>query len=338
MKGYQINGFGLEQLTRVEMPIPDPGPTDVLVRIHSASLNYRDLMIVEGRYDPRLKFPTVPLSDGAGEVVAVGENVTKWKPGDRVTPIFAARWIDGPLTPDKRRTGLSSGPEWPGVLREYGCFDEASLVAIPQHLSFQEAATLPCAAVTAWNAVVAAGRAKPGDTVLTLGTGGVSIFALQFAKLGGARVIITSSSDEKLERARALGADETVNYADVPEWDREVLRLTGKRGVDNVVEVGGSGTLSRSVNAVRMGGHVALIGVLSNGSFDPVNVLMKGVTVKGIFVGSRRLFEDMNRAIELAKLRPVIDRTFDFENAREAFNYLKEGSHFGKIVISIKDQ
>jgi NADPH:quinone reductase-like Zn-dependent oxidoreductase len=223
-----------------------------------------------------------------------------------------------------------------GVLREFGAFHEEGLVRIPAALSYEEAATLPCAAVTAWHALVYIGKIKAGDTVLTLGTGGVSIFAVQFAKLHGARVIATSSSDEKLARARALGADETINYRNTPDWDKEVLRLTDGAGADMVVEVGGAGTLAKSVYATRVGGLVALIGVLaSGGGLDPMRVLMKSIHLQGIFVGSRRMFEEMNRAITVNRLKPVIDKTFAFAQAREALESMKTGSHFGKIVITI---
>jgi NADPH:quinone reductase-like Zn-dependent oxidoreductase len=266
-------------------------------------------------------------------VVGVGADVTRWKAGDRVCPIFTQGWLEGEPSIRKNRTTLGGG-DLDGVLREYGAFDENGLVSIPPSLSYEEAATLPCAAVTAWHALINSGKVKAGDTVLTLGTGGVSIFALQFAKMHGARVLATSSSDEKLEKAGELGADETINYRETQNWDKEVLRLTGRNGVDHVVEVGGSGTLAKSLNAVRVGGHVALIGVLASGNdFDPRTILMKGVRVQGIFVGSRRMFEDLNSALEASGLKPVIDKSFAFTEAREALHYMESGSHFGKIVI-----
>jgi NADPH:quinone reductase-like Zn-dependent oxidoreductase len=219
-------------------------------------------------------------------------------------------------------------------LREFGAFHQDGLIRVPDQLSFEEAATLPCAAVTAWNALVEIGNLKAGEIVLTLGTGGVSIFAVQFAKLQGARVIATSSSDEKIARVRQLGADDTVNYKKIPDWDREVFRLTGGVGADHIVEVGGAGTLPKSLNAVRVGGGISVIGVLSGGSgLDPLRVLMRSVRLQGILVGSRRMFEDMNRAIAVNKLRPVIDKVFAFEEAREALAYMESGSHFGKIVL-----
>ena len=333
MKTYELRQFGLENLALVERDTPRPGAREVLVKFHAASLNYRDLVFAKGLYNPKAKLPAVPFSDGAGEVVAVGENVTRWKAGDRVCPIFMQAWLEGEVSAEKRRTALGAG-ELGGVLREFGAFDEDGLVRIPEHLSYEEAATLPCAGVTAWNALVPIGSVKAGDTVLTLGTGGVSIFALQFAKLHGARVIVTSSSDEKLVRARGLGADETINYRTTPDWDKEVLRLTNGAGADLVIELGGAGTVAKSVNSVRIAGCVALIGVLaSGGGFNPVSLLMKGVRMQGVFVGSRQMFEDMNRAIAVNALKPVIDKTLPFAEAREALKYMESAAHFGKIVI-----
>jgi NADPH:quinone reductase-like Zn-dependent oxidoreductase len=257
MKVYEYSKLGLENLTIVEREVPRPGPHEAVVKFHAASLNFRDYLFAAGVYNPKPKLPAIPLSDGAGEVTAVGERVSRWKVGDRVTPIFMQGWLEGPINAAKSRTALGAG-ELPGVLREYGAFHEEGLVRIPAHLSYEEGATLPCAAVTAWNALVSVGNLKAGETVLTLGTGGVSIFALQLAKAHGARVIATSSSDAKLARVRQLGADETINYATTPEWDKEVLKLTDGAGVDHVVEVGGAGTLERSVGAARIGGVVAV--------------------------------------------------------------------------------
>ena len=333
MKVYEVQQFGIENLSVVERAEPHPHANEVVVKFHAASLNYRDLMFVKGLYNPKARLPAVPFSDGSGEVVAVGPGAKKWKIGDRVCPIFTQAWAEGPLSIEKRRTTLGAG-DVDGVLREYGAFDENGLVEVPVHLSFEEAATLPCAAVTAWNALVVSGNLKAGDTVLTLGTGGVSIFALQLAKMHGARVIATSSSDKKLEKAKELGADEIINYAKTPEWDKEVLRLTNGIGVDHVVEVGGAGTVAKSLNSVRIGGHVAVIGVLAGGSgLDPRSLLMKAVRLQGLLVGSRQMFEEMNKAIEGNRLRPVIDRTFEFGKAAEAIKYMESASHFGKIVI-----
>lgn len=333
MKTYEVRQFGLENLVMTERAEPRPSAREVVVRFRAASLNYRDLMFVKGAYNPRAKLPAVPFSDGAGEVVEVGGEVSRWKAGDRVCPIFTQDWLEGPPTARKNRTALGGG-DFDGVLREFGAFDERGLIAIPEHLSYEEAATLPCAGVTAWHALVNSGNLRAGETVLTLGTGGVSIFALQFAKTHGARVIATSGSGEKLARARGLGADETINYRETPDWEKEVLRLTGGAGVDHVVEVGGAGTLPKSVACVRVGGHVCLIGVLSGaGGFDPRGVLMKSVRLQGVFVGSRRMFEEMNLAVAANGLRPVVDKVFAFEEARAALEHMEAGAHFGKIVI-----
>jgi NADPH:quinone reductase-like Zn-dependent oxidoreductase len=332
MRTFELRQFGLENLVLTERNIPQAGTNEVLVKFHAASLNYRDLMFAKGLYNPKAHLPAVPFSDGAGEIVAVGENATRWKIGDRVCPIFNQGWLEGERSGEKDQP--LGGGDQDGVLREYGAFHENGLVRIPDQLSFEQAATLPCAAVTAWNALVHFAKLKAGDTVLTLGTGGVSIFALQFAKMHGARVIVTSSSDEKLARARALGADEAINYKQKPDWDKEILRLTGRRGADHIVELGGAGTVAKSVNCVRIGGRIALIGVLSSGGgVDPVRVLMKSVCLQGIFVGSRQMFEEMNRAITANNLDPVIDKTFAFEQSREALEYMESSSHFGKIVI-----
>jgi NADPH:quinone reductase-like Zn-dependent oxidoreductase len=335
MRAYQIDEFGIDRLHMVEEDVPGPGEGEVLIRFRAASLNYRDVMVVSGAYNPRMKLPAVPFSDGAGEIVEVGRGVSKWKVGDRVCPIVVQKWIDGGPTLEKSRTAIGAG-SYAGVLREYGAFPAESIVRVPEHLSFEEAATLPCAAVTAWHALAVSGHVKAEDTVLTLGTGGVSIFAIQFAKLMGARVIATSSSNEKLERAKALGADETVNYRDTPDWDKTVLDLTGGTGVDHVIEVGGAGTLSRSIKAVRTGGHIALIGALdTSGEFNPIPIFMKAIRVQGIFIGSREMFEQMNAFISESQLKPVVDRTFRFENAPAALKYMSSGSHFGKIVVDI---
>ena len=334
MKAYEVQKFGIDELSLVDRADPLVDTHDVVVKFHAASLNFRDLMVVEGTYNPRMKLPAVPLSDGAGEVIEVGGSVTRWKVGDRVMPIFAQRWLDGETSEEKRRTSLGAGAQWDGVLREFGRFHEEGLVRVPDHLSFEEAATLPCAALTAWHALAVSGNLKPGDTVLTLGTGGVSIFALQLAKLFGARVISTTSSDEKIEKLKALGADAVINYREREDWDAAVLELTKKKGVDHVVEVGGSGTLAKSLTSVRLGGHVAMIGALTGpGDFNPTTVFMKAVKLQGIFVGSRSMFEDLLKAIEVASLRPVIDRVFDFSEAPQAMRYMQSGAHFGKVVI-----
>jgi NADPH:quinone reductase-like Zn-dependent oxidoreductase len=334
MQVYEIrDGFGFEHLRRAERPDPRTGPGQVLVKTRAASLNYRDLLVVKGLYNPKMRLPCVPLSDAAGVVEAVGPGVTRVKVGQRVAANFMPGWVDGEVDEAKARTALGGGAD--GVLAEYLVFDQEALVVVPEHLTDEEAATLPCAAVTAWHALVPEGRVKAGDTVLIQGTGGVSIFALQFAKLLGARVIGTSSSDAKLERARSLGLSDGVNYRTTPEWGDAVRKLTGGAGVDHVVEVGGAGTMPQSLKAVRLSGRISLIGVLSGGGqFNPMPVLMKNVRVQGIFVGSRAMFEAMNRAIALHRLRPVVDRVFPFAEAPEALRYLESGAHFGKVVIA----
>jgi NADPH:quinone reductase-like Zn-dependent oxidoreductase len=333
VKAYEIQRFGLEGLAVVDRPEPEPGVNQVLVRMHAWSLNYRDLMTVTGRYNPRLKLPQIPLSDGAGEIVAVGHGVKGVKPGDRVANTFFERWVSGAATDELARTALGAGRD--GVLAEYVVLHEDGIIPIPENLSYEEAATLPCAALTAWNALVVEGRIKAGDVVLTLGTGGVSIFALQFALLHGARVIITSSSDDKLAKARELGAAHTINYKQTPDWSKSVRQLTGGHGVDLVVELGGAGTFNQSVAALRRGGQISLIGVLAQGGeANIVPILMNGIRVQGIFVGSREMFTAMNAAIAFHCLHPVIHRTFSFDEVAEAFRLMESGGHFGKICVS----
>ncbi len=337
MKAYEIRQFGIDSLTVAERQVPEPNEKEVLVRLHAVSLNYRDLLMITGRYNPKLKLPLVPCSDGAGEVVKTGSKVTKWKVGDRVMPTFMQGWIDGEIEYRKARTAL--GGDLDGCLREYGTFSEEGLVKIPEHLSYEEAATLPCAALTAYNALFVSGNLQAGETVLLQGTGGVSIFALQFAKLAGATIIITSSSNEKLKFAKELGADFLINYREIPNWDEKVLEITEKRGVDHVVEVGGAGTLQKSLRSVRMGGHISVIGVLAGkGEFDPVLILMKAVRLQGIFVGSRQMFEQMNELIEKHRLRPVINKVFKFSEAKEALRTMESGTHFGKIVVKVGEE
>jgi len=335
MKAFEIKqASGIDSLTFAERPDPKPGYGQVLVKIKAASLNYRDLLVVKGAYSRNLPPGLVPCSDGAGEVVETGDGVTHIKPGDRVAGIYMQTWISGELDESKAKSALGGAID--GVLAEYVLFHEDGLVRVPEHLSYEEAATLPCAAVTAWNGLITSGGLKPGDTVLVLGTGGVSIFALQFAKISGARVIATSSSDEKLERVKQLGASDGINYKSTPDWDKRILEITGRRGVDHVVEVGGAGTLPKSLRAVRMGGHISLIGVLTGaGEANPLPAVMKNIRIQGIYVGSREMFEAMNSAITLNQLHPVIDRVFSFEESKEAFRYMESGAHFGKVVIRL---
>lgn len=333
MRAYQIQNFGPDNLPLVELPDPKPGEGEVLVRIRAVSLNYRDHLMKRGNYNPRQKLPLVPCSDGAGEVIAVGARVTRVKPGERVMPIFAQDWIAGRPNQERLRSTLGSPRD--GLLRELAVFPEHGLVTIPDGLSYEEAATLPCAALTAYNALFKFEPLLPGQRVLVLGTGGVSIFALQFAKTVGAEVFVTSSDNDKLARAKALGADHVINYKAVPDWGKEVKRLAGGEGVDIVIEVGGAGSLANSIRASAMGGLIVLLGVLA-GDANPPNltpVFMNGLRVQGLLVGSRDDFDAMNRLISAHRVKPVIDRVFDFERANEAFSHLVGQSHLGKVVI-----
>ncbi|MFC7048753.1 zinc-dependent alcohol dehydrogenase family protein [Emcibacter nanhaiensis] len=338
MKAYQIEAgsSSLDGLKQVELDKPEAGPGEVLVRVRATSLNYRDQAVVIGKYfiGP-LQRDTIPLSDGAGEVEAVGDGVTRFKAGDRVAGTFFQGWVNG--HPPASIPGIALGAPLDGMLAEYVVLSEEGLVGIPDNLSFEEAATLPCAGVTAWNALMEGRTLKPGDTVLCLGTGGVSMFALQFGRMAGARVIVTSSSDEKLERAKALGADGLINYRNTPNWAEEVMKLTGGQGVSQVVEVGGAGTLPLSYQAVGSGGEIALIGVLAapDGDLSPHGLMFKAATLRGIFVGNRDMFDGMNKAIATNGIQPVIGATFDFDQAVEAFQHQMTASHFGKIVITV---
>ncbi len=338
MRAYELiaGSSSIDALRRCERPDPKPGPTQILVRIRAASLNYRDLMIARGHYmGGPVGSNVIPLSDGAGEVIAAGSAVSRFRIGERVAGTFFRNWIDG--APPQGPLVALGAPPADGVLAEYAVFDEQAAVAVPAHLSFEAAAALPCAAVTAWRALVELGRVAPGETVLLIGTGGVSIFALQFARLAGARVLITSSSDEKLKRARSLGADGCINYRTSPDWEREVMKLTDGRGVDHVLEVGGSGTLSRSIASVAVGGRIALIGVLTGvgDAGSPYGLLGRQASMHGVFVGSRRHFERMNAAIAVNRLEPAVDRIFRFDEAAAAYRHLESGAHFGKVVLCI---
>jgi NADPH:quinone reductase-like Zn-dependent oxidoreductase len=336
MRAFQLEEFGGPDAIRpAELADPSPGPGQVLVRMRAVSLNYRDLLMSKGLYNPKLKLPIVPVSDGAGEVVATGAGASRFKVGDQVVASFMPDWVDGPGDDEKARSALGGGGV--GLLAERVVLPEHGLLSIPPHLSVEEAATLPCAGVTAWNAVVTSGTIKPGDTVLVQGTGGVSLFALQFARLAGARVIATSGSDQKLARALELGAAEGINYNTTPDWDKRVRELTAGKGVDQIIEVGGAGTLAKSMRAIRTGGYIALIGVLSGvtAEVNPMPILMKNIRVQGIYVGSRAMFEAMNRAIATSGMRPVIDRVFDFDQAAQALKYLESGAHVGKVVVRL---
>ena len=337
MQAYQIvPGTGLPGLERVKLQARQPGPGEVRVRVRAVSLNYRDLMIAGGGYSAPGAKPVIPCSDAAGEVIDTGAGVTRFKAGDRVATSFFPGWADGPVAPDKTAQALGGSVD--GVLAEEIVLHEQALVRVPAHLDFAEAATLPCAGVTAWNAMFETGGLKAGDTVLLLGTGGVSVWALQLAKAAGVNAIITSSSDEKLERARSLGAFGTINYKAVPEWQQELLRMTGGRGADVVLEVGGHGTLARSIASARVGGTVAVIGGVSGGFASEIQLLhLIGSTrrLAGIFVGSRGMHEQLARCVETSGIRPVVDRSFAFEKAQEAYAGLQAGQHFGKVVIRV---
>jgi NADPH:quinone reductase-like Zn-dependent oxidoreductase len=335
MKAYRFpRAAGINTLELQDVVKPSPGRGQILVRMRAASLNYRDLNVAAGRA-ARGTLPEnlVPLSDGAGEVVEVGPDVSRVKIGDRVAGLFMQSWLGGEIEPG--HVDSSRGGSIDGVLAEYVLFDQDGVVALPPHLSFEEGATLPCAAVTAWNALYAGRPLRTGETVLVLGTGGVSIFALQLAGAAGARVIATSSSDDKLRRAKALGASDGINYRTHPEWHEQVLALTNGRGVDHVVEVGGAGTLGRSVEATRVGGQVHLIGVLTGGEINPTPILRRNILLRGIYVGSRQMFEAMNAALALHRVHPLIDKVFAFDQAREAYHYMKGQVHVGKVVIQI---
>ena len=336
MKRWTIPAFGIDKLTLEDAPIPKPQPGQVVVEVHACSLNYRDVMTVGGGYNPRMGLPRVPLSDGAGVVHAVGEGVADLQAGDRVAAIFMQNWLHGAPTAAKYKGAL--GGDIDGMAAQYVALAASGVVRIPEYLSFTEAATLPCAAVTAWSALHKAGGITAGSIVLIQGTGGVSIAALQFAKAMGARVLGTSSSDEKLARAKELGLDAGVNYRTRPDWDVWAQEQTGGEGVDLVVEVGGAGTYPFSLNAARIGGAVAVIGVLSQ-SDKPTDIrviLRKQLHVQGIFVGSGADFEAMNRALEATRIHPVVDREFALEELPEAFRTMQSASHFGKLVVRMR--
>lgn len=336
MKAHQITGTdGLSSLTLTDIPSPTPAAGEVLVRIRAVSLNYRDYMNVMGIRGVTGPIPRIPCSDGAGEVVAVGEGVTDWKPGDRVVSPFMPSWINGGFTQAHAMKALGGAVD--GLLREFAVLPAAALLPIPEYLSFEEAATLPCAAVTAWDALVVRGGLQRGETVLILGSGGVSVFALQIAKHMGARVLAISSSDEKCQRLLNLGADTAHNYKTDPKWDDWALSQTEGLGVDRVIEIGGPDTLNRSLKATRFGGHIALIGVLTgtSGEVQTVQILRKGIRLDGIYVGSRAMFAEMLTTVAQARLKPVIDSTFPFDQAPDAFRRIESGQHFGKIVVAV---
>jgi NADPH:quinone reductase-like Zn-dependent oxidoreductase len=335
MKLYEIaEPKGIDSLKLSERPTPKPGAGEVLMRVRAVSLNYRDLALVRGGLARMMKLPLVPVSDGAGDVVEVGPGCVHLKKGDRVAAIFTQGWLSGPPYAGMYTSSLGGGVD--GMLSEYVVLREDGFVRIPDYMTFEDAATLPCAAVTSWNALVTEGHLRSGDTVLVMGTGGVSVFAMQIAMIHGARVIATSSSDAKLKRLKELGASAVINYKTSPAWDKAVLELTGGLGADHVVEIGGAGMLPQSINAVKTGGVVSLIGILGGaGSVDPMPLLFKNARVQGILVGSREMFEEMNRAFEVNHVKPIIDKVFPFDQARDAYRHLESGAHFGKVVITI---
>jgi NADPH:quinone reductase-like Zn-dependent oxidoreductase len=337
MRAFQLPkaGAGIEALVQVERPDPKPGHRQVLVKIKACSLNFRDLGMVRGTYRVPIRDNVIPLSDGAGEVVGIGSGVTKVKVGDRVAGNFFQRWVGGESSHDAHASALGGGID--GMLADYAVLEEDGVVLIPSHLSLEEGATLPCAGVTAWHAMVEHAGLKAGDTVLLQGTGGVSIFGLQFARVMGIRAVITSSSDEKLARAKALGAAFGINYKTTPEWQKAALDFTGGRGVDHVIEVGGAATLAKSFAAIRVGGKVSMIGGLSGGAteLNPGLIFSRRANVQGISVGSTQMFEAMNRAIAANAIKPVIDKIFPFSDTPEAYRHMASGSHFGKIVINV---
>ena len=333
MKVFELQSFGLDGLKRVDNPIPQPGRNEVLLKMKAASLNYRDLLTVLGDYSRKYSFPLVPLSDGCGVVEAVGADVSRVQTGDRVAPLFYQDWLSGTPTPELTQTAL--GAEHGGCLQEYLVLKEHSVSKVPAYLSDVEVATLPCAALTAWRSLAVEGKMQPGERILIQGTGGVSIFGLQFAKLANTEVILTSSSDEKLAKGQALGADHLINYKKHEKWYKQVQAITAGQGVDHVVEVGGAGTLFQSLMSIKPGGHISIVGVLSqDASAAPIFAMIsKQARVQGVNVGNRDHFESMCRALERSQLKPVISHVLPFEDCVEAFELMQSGTHFGKICL-----
>jgi NADPH:quinone reductase-like Zn-dependent oxidoreductase len=337
MRAWELRGFGRENLVLTDKPVPQPGPTDVLVRVSAVSLNYRDKLVAEGQYNPGMSFPMTQVADAVGEIVDRGKDVTRFKDGERVITQYATRWIDGEPRGDESTHSL--GNTIHGALAEYLVLDQEALAHAPNYLSDEEAAAIPCAALTAWYALVEKGQLKANQTVLVQGTGGVSLFGLQIASALGARVIVTSSSDEKLERIKALGASEGINYARTPEWEKEALRLTSEQGVDHILEVVGGKSLAQSIKAVKAGGTISVIGILESFSSEILlfPLLTKQIVLRGMTVGPRRALEDMIRAFDRFQLRPVIDTVYPFADTMAAYEHLYRGA-FGKIVIRVRSQ
>jgi len=337
MRAYQLpkGGAGVDALVEVERPQPKPAYRQVLVKVAACSLNFRDFAIARGTYRMSVRDNLIPLSDGAGEVAEVGAAVTRVKVGDRVAGNFFQRWTGGEPSAESHKSALGGGID--GMLAEYVVLEEDGVVKIPAHLSLEEGATLPCAAVTVWHAMIEHAKLKAGDTVLLQGTGGVSIFGLQFSKAMGIRAVIISSSDAKLKRAQSLGAAFGINYKTTPDWDKAAIGFTGGVGVDHVVEVGGAATLTRSFGALRSGGKITLIGGLSGGAteLNPGLIFSRRANVQGISVGSTQMFEAMNRAVEANAIKPVIDKVFPFAEAKAAYHHMASGAHFGKIVVRV---
>jgi NADPH:quinone reductase-like Zn-dependent oxidoreductase len=337
MRAYQLpkGGAGIDALVKVERPDPKPAYRQVVVKVKACSLNFRDLGIVRGTYRMPVRENLIPLSDGAGEVIEVGPGVTRVKVGDRVAGCFFQRWVGGEAPADVHASALGGGID--GMLAEYAVLEDDGIVKIPAHLSLEEGATLPCAGVTVWNAITEHAKLIAGQTVLLQGTGGVSIFGLQLARMMGIQVIITSSSDDKLARAKALGANHSINYKTTPDWEKAAVGLTGGRGVDHVVEVGGAATLARSFGAICVGGKITMIGGLSGPAteINPGLIFARRANVQGISVGSMQMFEAMSRAIAASGIKPVIDKVFPFDEAQAAYQHMASGAHFGKIVIRV---
>lgn len=336
MKAYQITGTkGFDSLQQVTLAEPSPQPGEVLVRLRACSLNYRDYMNVMGIRGVTGPVPRIPCSDGAGEIAALGEGVDGWAVGQRVVIPFMPTWLEGGFT--QHHASQALGGTVDGLLREFACLPASCMLPVPDHLSFEEAATLPCAAVTAWDALKVRGDIQAGETVLILGTGGVSIFALQIARQAGARVLATTSSEAKAEQLREMGAEAVHIYKDDPAWDQWAITQTGGAGVDRVIEIGGPETLNRSIKAVRFGGHISLIGVLTGtaGEVQTVGILRKGIRLDGIYVGSRAMFAAMLESMSASQMHPVIDSTFEFNETADAFRRIESGRHFGKIVIRV---